>query len=49
MKKDFEKNKISLVLNVLEILTQNEESVNVGILQGKLQRSLSDLFLLFGN
>ena len=36
VKKDFDKNKLSLVLKVLEILTRNEESVNVGVLQGKL-------------
>ena len=36
VKKDFDKNKINLVLKVLEIFTQNEESVNVGVLQGKI-------------
>lgn len=47
-KKEFNSNKCNLILRVLEILTRNEEAVNVGVLQGKLQRSLNDIVLLLG-
>ena len=36
VKKDFDEKKIKLTLKVLEILTRNEESVNIGVLHGKL-------------